>query len=453
MYSDLKYLAVPLPEDVLKLKGYGDFERLIRVIDLKLEKDLPLALRRRLELEKEIAALWPAEYPHTQAEALRQLRACFGEDFSEDELERLRDEDAVEWSYINGLIHYKDNFLSNLIKTRPAYEARCRDERRLRFKHENAAMLNDVVARMKRDGALGARFRIRSTATIDPLPGRKGQPVSLHLPLPIEYAQVKRFRLLSLSHPDAVVAPPDFPQRTVCFRAVPDKPFSVEYTYETHMRYQPLDPARALDQQPTFYTEEYAPHIVFTPYLRMLAQEIIAGEENPLRKARRIYDYITQKMIYSYMRAYMTLPNGPEYIAASLKGDCGVQALLFITLCRIAGVPARWQSGLAVSPLDVGSHDWAQFYVAPYGWLFCDPSFGGAAWRMGDRERWDFYFGCIDPYRLPANSEYQHDYFVPFRHLRHDPYDNQQAEAEYDDATVPHRALHTCHEALSIEFI
>ena len=192
---------------------------------------------------------------------------------------------------------------------------------------------------------------------------------------------------------------------------------------------------------------------MFTPYLRMLAQEIIAGEENPLRKARRIYDYITQKMIYSYMRAYMTMPNVPEYIATSLKGDCGVQALLFITLCRIAGVPARWQSGLAVSPLDVGSHDWAQFYVAPYGWLFCDPSFGGAAWRMGDRERWDFYFGCIDPYRLPANSEYQHDYFVPFRHLRHDPYDNQQAEAEYDDATVPHHALHTCHEALSIEFI
>lgn len=104
MYSDLKYLAVPLPEDVLKLKGYGDFERLIRVIDLKLEKELPLALRRRLELEKEIAALWPAEYPHTQTEALRQLRACFGEDFSEDELERLRDEDAVEWSYINGRI-------------------------------------------------------------------------------------------------------------------------------------------------------------------------------------------------------------------------------------------------------------------------------------------------------------------------------------------------------------
>ena len=34
-------------------------------------------------------------------------------------------------------------------------------------------------------------------------------------------------------------------------------------------------------------------------------------------------------------------------------------ALTFITMCRIAGVPARWQSGLYVAPDSVGSHDWA----------------------------------------------------------------------------------------------
>ena len=37
-YSDLKYLSVPLPEDVAKLKGFGDFARMERVIDLKLNK-------------------------------------------------------------------------------------------------------------------------------------------------------------------------------------------------------------------------------------------------------------------------------------------------------------------------------------------------------------------------------------------------------------------------------
>ena len=34
-----------------------------------------------------------------------------------------------------------------------------------------------------------------------------------------------------------------------------------------------------------------------------------------------------------------------------------MQALLFITMCRIAGVPARWQSGLYAEPGSVGMHD------------------------------------------------------------------------------------------------
>lgn len=452
MYSDLQYLSVPLPEDVLKLKYYGDFERLHRVIDLKLSGELPLPLRRRLELEKEIARLWPLEYPHTQEEALSRLQMCFT-DFSESELEQLRDLDQVEWAYINGQVRYKNNFLSNLIKTQPRYEARLKEPERLRYKRENAAMLNEIITRMKKEGQLAARIHMRSSMRIAGSPQRAGQAVWAHLPLPMEYAQVKRFRLLGCSHPDAVIAPGDFPQRTVCFHAVPDKPFSVEYTYETHMRYTDPDPAQACDQQPTFYTEEYAPHMLFTPYLRALAGEIVGTETNPLRKARRIYDFITTKITYCYMRAYMTMPNVAEYAAACRKGDCGVQALLFIVLCRIAGIPARWQSGLEVSPLDVGSHDWAQFYVAPYGWLFADCSFGGAAYRMGHLDRWNFYFGNLDPYRLPANAEYQHDFYVPFRHLRHDPYDNQQGEAEYADAPVPAADMDTHHEALLIELI
>ena len=49
------------------------------------------------------------------------------------------------------------------------------------------------------------------------------------------------------------------------------------------------------------------------------------------------------------MREYFTISNISEYAATNLKGDCGVQAILFITLCRIAGIPAKWQSGLYVS--------------------------------------------------------------------------------------------------------
>ena len=237
MRYDLKYLAVPLPEDVIKLKGFGDLERLNRVIDKKLGKDIPYALRQRLLLEKEILALWPKAYPHDRAEALRQLRECFGE-FSEEELDELQDEDAVEWAYLNGEIHYKNNFLYNLIKTRTAFEERIVPAMRekYRYKQDSAQMLNALIADFKQKGTLRAKIHLRTTMTIDPVPGREGEKVYVHLPLPIEYAQVRNFKLLSLSHSeDAIIAPPDFPQRTVCFHAVPDRPFSVEYTYENWM--------------------------------------------------------------------------------------------------------------------------------------------------------------------------------------------------------------------------
>ncbi len=139
---------------------------------------------------------------------------------------------------------------------------------------------------------------------------------------------------------------------------------------------------------------------------------------------------MTGHVRYSYMREYFLLPPIAEYAALGLKGDCGVQALLFITLCRIAGVPARWQSGLYAAPGDVGSHDWAQFYAPGWGWLFADCSFGGAARRAGNVERWKFYFGNLDPYRMVANSRFQAPLRPALQFGRNDPYDNQSGECE-----------------------
>ena len=161
----------------------------------------------------------------------------------------------------------------------------------------------------------------------------------------------------------------------------------------------------------------------------MLASEIIGKETNPLIKARKIYEYITTHIMYSFVRSYITIDAISEYVASGLKGDCGIQALLFITLCRYAGIPARWQAGLYATPLRVGNHDWAQFYIAPYGWLFADCSFGGSAYRHKDMNRWNYYFGNIDPYRIPLASDFQHEFALSAGNLRNDPYDNQTGEA------------------------
>ena len=147
------------------------------------------------------------------------------------------------------------------------------------------------------------------------------------------------------------------------------------------------------------------------------------------------------------------------HAAVNGRGDCGVQALLFITLCRIAGVPARWQSGNAVHPPRngssgrVGSHDWAQFYIAPYGWLPCDPSYGGGAKRRGDDEAWNWFFGNLDPYRYICCTEFQRQLDPPKTFMRVDPYDNQSGEIEYTDEALSFADVNCSKKLLEAELL
>ena len=104
-----------------------------------------------------------------------------------------------------------------------------------------------------------------------------------------------------------------------------------------------------------------------------------AGASRPIAKARAIYDWITTNVDYRYQPPYALLDCIPQMTATGLRADCGVFALTFVTLCRIVGVPARWQSGLYVQPNEASGHDWAQFYSPEAGWLWADCSFGSAA--------------------------------------------------------------------------
>lgn len=86
--------------------------------------------------------------------------------------------------------------------------------------------------------------------------------------------------------------------------------------------------------------------------------------------------------------------------------------------------------------------------------MYADASFGGAAWRAGDLERWEFYFGNLDPYRIPTTSEYQSDFYFPKKYLRQDPYDNQMGEAEYEDqGLLEGTDFDTKHEKVEIALI
>lgn len=435
-YTDLLWLGAPLPEDVEKLKWHGDLQKAAARIDRYLEKEIPQAQRSRLEAEKEVLRRLPEAYTLTDAQAAERFSKVF-EGASAGELAELIDNGAVDWIYCEGERKIIGNFAENLIKTRPAYAARAKGEYRAQVteSEENAARLDREIEKMQRTGQSRWRFTLRESFTL-----KKDRPdgpgtVRVHLPLPVEYAQVEEFKLLCTSEPPALIASPVQPQRTVFFERPmrAGERIEVEFSYTIRAQYVHLEPDKVLPEQPVFCTGEQLPHIVLTPYIRAVAAEITGGDRNPLVRARRIYDYITSHLMYSFVRPYMAITDIPGYAASGWKGDCGIQALLFVTLCRAADIPARWQSGLYTTPVNVGCHDWAQFYVEPYGWLFADCSFGGSAWRAGSTLRHEFYFGNLEPFRMPAAAEFQQEFAPPRNFPRNDPYDNQVGEAEYAD--------------------
>ena len=104
-------------------------------------------------------------------------------------------------------------------------------------------------------------------------------------------------------------------------------------------------------------------------------------------------------------------------------------------------------------PDSVGMHDWAMFYVAPYGWMFADPSFGGSAFRAGAEERRNHYFGNLDIYRNVTTNTFMADFEPQSKFFRYDPYDNQRGEVEDSQRGYPRWEVRSNMEMVSVEEI
>lgn len=419
-------LTAGLPPDVIRLAAAGRLTALnTRIGDYLGQSRIPAAGKRALLAVRQIMARMADNFPLTRAEALDVLRTEVP-DFSDAEFDALLDAGRIDWRYVEGEPRYMDDFADSL-RMYPDMLARgLRPD-------PDSGLRDGVIAAMQKDGHLAADITIRAAiAPAKSLSAGADTPCKAWLPLPAACEEQSAIEILEMT-PGGVIAPEDAEQRTVFWDArVGDGPFYVTYRYHIDAPLVDMDALTPDVCQPDFDTEEQAPHIVFTPYLRALAAEITAGKRGPLEKARAIYDYVTLNIKYRYQPAYAVMPAIAENCAKTGYGDCGVMALLFITLCRISGIPARWQSGLYVTPTAAGCHDWAQFYLAPHGWLWADCSFGSGAHRMGNETRRRHYFGNLDPLRMVANRRFYAPLTPPDEEWRNDPYDNQRGELQLD---------------------
>ena len=437
--DSLKYMRTGLPEDILRRKLWGDYEGAIRLIDRRLQdQNLPEALRNSLIVQKKICQELPGEFPYTKADALAIIRKDIP-DFTEAEFEELVAQRNVRWIYVNGEEHYFNRFYSSLCKAVPEFSKRAQQQvggmESLSSAAATANLRDVTIAKMKERGELTTRIRIRSTVKMKDEFFTPGMFVRAHLPIPASCDQQHDIRIEKIWPENGIVAPEDAGQRTVCWEEnlQDNHEFAVEYSYLHTAKYKDAYHGTGIPGNYDFDVQEQEPHLVFSPYIKALCEELTEGITDPLKKARAFYDFITKNMYYTFMPEYITQEDLAENCARNYTGDCGILALLFITLCRCAGIPAQWQSGLAVEPDFIGGHDWIRFYVEPYGWIFADASYGVSSMRAENEERRQFYFGNLDPYRMVANSAFQENFTIPKEQWRADPYDNQLGEIESAD--------------------
>ena len=125
---------------------------------------------------------------------------------------------------------------------------------------------------------------------------------------------------------------------------------------------------------------------VSNPEIVSLANRLTAGLTNPLDKARAIFNYVRDRIVYDY---YYDTYYGAVGTLHSGQGNCVDQSHLSIALYRAAGLPARYVHGRCVfnSGTTYG-HVWSQVLVGDT-WIASDTISGGNS--LGYVGNWNNY--------------------------------------------------------------
>lgn len=439
-------------DEASQLEVQGRFKEAAAVLDHALAgSPLSPGERRQLAFERDRLDRIRKDFPLTQEALFDALRNSL-RDLTTAEFERWIGEGRFDSREFDGERRFMVSSVSNLYWRHPELNAR-----RLKPQDtakQDRAVLDSCLAIQRaartenKPYVLPKRFHVTMTVTAEADAAPAGEPVRCWLPVPRGYPFQSGFQLLATSSPAKHLDAETSPIRSVLLEqlAQSGKPteFRIEYEYTAHgvsFDVKP-DQVRACDlgdpALAPFLRE--GPHLVFTPEMRALSQQIVGGETNPCLKAKRIYDWIAEHIRYSYAIEYCTIRNISDYCRSRGYGDCGQEALLFMTLCRMNGIPARWQSGWNTFPTGKSIHDWCEIYLAPYGWMPVDPYKGIWAMRYAftltpEQKRIvrDFYFGGLDQFRMAANSDHCQELTPPKRALRSDTVDFQRGELEWGD--------------------
>jgi transglutaminase-like putative cysteine protease len=282
------------------------------------------------------------------------------------------------------------------------------------------------------------RVRITQSISVDADAVPAGETIRAWLPFPRSIpGQQEHIRFVASAPAKHTIAPESALQRAVYVentaRAGVPTTFSVSYELTIFARYFAIDPTTVvpakIDEALAEHVGERPPHIVFTDEIREFSRKVVGDETNPYRIAQKLFDAV-DRIPWAGAREYSTITNISDYALRAGHADCGQQTLLLMTVLRLNGIPARWQSGWIFSDGEYDNmHDWGWLYLAPYGWVPMDVTFGRL--QSGDAATDGFYLGGLDAYRIVFNDDYSRPLSPQKQHFRSETVDFQRGEVEW----------------------
>lgn len=412
--------------------------------------ELPDTTVLRLRLQSAMLDRIQLDFNRDEAYVRRTL-APYYPALSDEQLQAWEQSGKLEMRVIEGEKRYFRNAVWNLFRIDPAVKAK-REAVDGPRTDELGDFLSDYLPPTVAEIKSGERhlhptpknIRIRYTLRVKPDMVPAGEIVRAWLPFPRD----SRFRLQgivldSCSEDHFVLSPLHYPHRSLYLEKAATAgewtTFSYQARYQAYDEWHPLLDKAVLpyDTSTEFYrqyTSEREQHIRFTPAIRSLADSLTAGISDPVEKAWRIYQWMGAQIPWTSALEYSTMPNIPAYCLGNGRGDCGMKALTFITLCRYAGIPAKWQSGWYLYPDNINLHDWSELYFEGMGWVPVDPDFNLQPIEGKDARR--FFFGGADAYRFIVNDDFSGDFFPAKIYPRSETVDFQRGEVEWQGGNL-----------------
>ena len=450
LLSSLLICAQTKYPDVNREIEAGNFKKASSMIDSILEKDsIDPTGKYELNFQKDRLNRIRLDFQKTSRNMLEYIRKYYP-NANEETLKKWENDGSLEYKIIDGKKFYFNRAAANLFRVNK--EAKEQKEKIdgpsvSKLTRYLSAYIPDVLKEskeLKKNLVKKVTHKLDYTVTVEPNAVPDGEVIRCWLPYPREgHERQTNVKLISINSKEYIIADNENPQRTIYLEktAHKDKPtiFNVVFKVTNYAMVSNINPGKILpyDKKSAVYkefTSERKPHIVFTDRIKGLSKKIIGDEKNPYYKAQKIFEWISNNVPWAGAREYSTINDISEYCVEKGYGDCGIKSLLFITLCRFNGIPAKWQSGWMLHPGSVNLHDWSEIYFEGYGWVPVDPDYGMQ--NFSDYAEKYFYFGGTDGHHLIINDDYSSPLFPAKIFPRSETVDFQRGELEWKGGNI-----------------